>query len=409
MRPKSNKLTKLSLRGMLVVAATTACVFWFCIGVTAQVDNMLYSFASGGGTGQSPLGTLVRDTAGNLYGTAYSGGTVNGNCTSGCGTVFQLNSANTLTVLHAFAGSPSDGANPVAGLVRDLKGNLYGTTVNGGAHGAGSVFRVTATGSEKVLYSFTGGADGGNPNAGLVYAQGNLYGTTTNGGTSNKGTVFVLTPAGVETVLHSFTGGVDGQSPWATLIRDADGNLYGTTIAGGASGMGTVFEVTAAGVESVLYSFAGGADGAQPYGSLIRGKQGDLYGTTFFGGASSSGCPTGCGTMFHLAPTGVETILIAFPGGSKGANPQGGLVRDSKGNFWGTTVIGGQVKLCNHGCGTIFELTATGFPVLGIAFNGSPNDGQTPRAGLILDTAGNLYGTTQMGGSGGGTIFKYVP
>src|SRR5271157_3231541 len=245
----------------------------------------------------------------------------------------------TESVLHSFPGSP-DGANPYAGLVRDAQGNLYGTTVNGGAQAKGTVFKVDATGNETVLYSFTGaGGDGANPEAGLVPdAQGNLYGTTYAGGASNAGTVFKVDTTGNETVLYSFTGaGGDGAGPTGLLVRDAQGNLYGTTVFGGASGKGTVFKADATGNETVLYSFTGaGGDGANPEAGLVPDAQGNLYGTTDAGGASNAG------TVFKVDTTGNETVLYSFTGaGGDGAGPTGLLVRDAQGNLYGTTVFGG--------------------------------------------------------------------
>jgi len=269
-------------------------------------------------------------------------------------------------VLHSFAGHPGDGANPEAGLVRDAQGNLYGTTLTGGSGGpelcsgvggCGTVFKLDTTSKETVLYSFTGVPDGEEPDAGLVRdAQGNLYGTTYNGGASNLGTVFELDTTGKETVLHSFTGtGGDGSEPYGGLVLDAQGNLYGTTSFGGASGDGTVFELDTAGKETVLYSFTGtGGDGAYPSG-LVRDAQGNLYGTTYGGGAS------GFGTVFKLDTAGKETVLYSFTGtGGDGAYPSGlvRLVRDAQGNLYGTTYEGGDLA-CDapYGCGTVFKLT----------------------------------------------------
>src|SRR5271157_830687 len=230
----------------------------------------------------------------------------------------------TESVLHSFPGSP-DGANPYAGLVRDAQGNLYGTTVNGGAQAKGTVFKVDATGNETVLYSFTGaGGDGASPTGLLVRdAQGNLYGTTVFGGASGKGTVFKVDATGNETVLYSVTGaGGDGANPEAGVVQDAQGNLYGTTAYGGAGncsngsfyGCGAVFKVDTTGNETVLYSFTGtGGDGAEPAG-LVRDGQGNLYGTTSAGGDLACRAPAGCGTVFKVDTTGNETVLYSFTG-----------------------------------------------------------------------------------------------
>ena len=197
-------------------------------------------------------------------------------------------------MLHSFTDG-NDGGYPYVRLIKDAAGNLYGTTASGGADGAGTVFRLAPDGTETILYSFTGGSDGSNPVAGLIKdAKDNLYGTTFAGGTNNAGAVFKLAPDGTETVLHSFTGGKDGINPYARLIKDAAGNFYGTTYAGGADGAGTVFKVAPGGTETILHSFTGGSDGSNPVAGLIANKKGHLFGTTQLGGADGSG------TVFEL-------------------------------------------------------------------------------------------------------------
>jgi uncharacterized repeat protein (TIGR03803 family) len=287
-------------------------------------------------------------------------------------------------------------------LVRDPEGNLYGTTSSGGAKGNGTVFEVTPTGTETVLYSFTY-ADGTYPSGGLVRdTAGNLYGTTTQGGASGEGTVFKVDTSGNETVLHSFAGGTtDGAYPYLTRLRmDAAGNLYGVTEEGGASDLGVVFEISSSGTFSLLYSFAGGTtDGAFPSGPLIRDTEGNLRGTTQAGGASN------LGTMFELSSGGTLTLLHSFAGGTTdGAYPYGGLVQDPKGNLYGTTVGGGA-----SGVGTIYELTTAGtFTVLQSLI--SKSDGAYPYGGLVVDIKGDLFGTALQGGKGGyGTVFELIP
>jgi uncharacterized repeat protein (TIGR03803 family) len=317
-----------------------------------------YSFTGGadGGLPGSPVG-LVRDSAGNLYGTTIYGGA--GGCEQygnpTCGVVFKVNPSGTETVLHAFAGSV-DGGNPIGHLVRDAAGNLYGTTIFGGGFhsGVGVVFKLDPTGKETVLYKFTGGNDGGNPHGGVTGdAVGNLYGTTLSGGASGNGVVFKVDPTSKETVLYSFTGGTDGRFCEATLTRDTAENLYGTTLYGGASGNGVVFKVDLTGKETVLHSFSGGTDGANPSpGRLIRDAAGNLYGTTEYGGASDNG------VVYKLDPTGKETVLYSFTGGADGGLPADGLIRDKAGNLYGTTFQGGDLS-CNPptGCGTVFKIS----------------------------------------------------
>ena len=253
-----------------------------------------------------------------------------------------------------------------------------------------------------VMYSFQCGADGSHPYGGLVQdaSSGNLFGTTYYGGASGKGTVFELTPAGVESVLYSFTGGADGGYPPTGLLRDSAGNLFGTALGGGTGGQGVVFKVTAADVESVLYNFTGGADGGYPESSLVEDSAGNLYGTTFNGGAS------GLGTVFMLTPAGVETVLHSFTGGTAdGANPATGLARDTTGNLYGTTLNGGA-----FGDGVVFKVTTGGVATILHSFTGAPGDGSGPAAGVIVDSAGNVFGTTNAGGGlGNGVVFKITP
>ena len=334
--------------------------------------KILYNF-SASPDGEDPMGGLVRDSKGNLYGTTEYGGNAGGVCgTYGCGTVFELVKTGVTymeKVLYAFTGG-TDGANPSSGLVRDTAGNLYGTTLRGGSSGCGSgagcgtVFKVTSAGNEEVLYSFTGNADGANPSASLILdAAGNLYGTTAYGGyfggacTSwGCGAVFKVSPTRKEVVLYRFRGGADGQSPMAPLVRDGTGNLYGTTSTGGyvgniacsiqENGCGVVFELTRKGVLLTLYSFTGyPLDGQHPIAGLIRDKQGNLYGTTDWGGPSNDG------TAFKLTPGGVETVLHSFIGGRDGLNPHGSLVLDAKGNLYGTALYGGA-----FGDGVLFKV-----------------------------------------------------
>jgi uncharacterized repeat protein (TIGR03803 family) len=304
-------------------------------------ETVLHSF-TGQPDGDSPLGALIRDTAGNLYGTTFRGGNFDR------GTIFKVDAAGNETVLHSFAGP--DGRQPLGGLIRDNAGNLYGVTFYGGKFDLGTVFKLDAPGNETVLYNFKGGTDGWYPEARLLQdSGGNLYGTTPFGGNFNCGTVFKLDLTRNETVLYSFTAGADGGFPSAGLIEGAAGNFYGTTPSGGAFSYGTVFKLKlntsgTRGFVSVLHTFKG-ADGAVPYAGLIRDAQNNLYGTTRSAGAFSYG------TVFKLDATDKETVLHSFTG-ADGSDPVGGLILDAAGNLYGTTYEGGP-----YDAGTVFKIT----------------------------------------------------
>jgi uncharacterized repeat protein (TIGR03803 family) len=293
--------------------------------------SLLHAFA-GSGDAADPYHTLIQASDGNFYGSTLAGGGSNG------GAIYEIAPNGTESVFYSFA------TTPWAGLIQGSDGNFYGTTASGGSSGRGTIFKLTLSGVQSVLYSFPGG--GSDPYCGLVEgSDGNFYGTTGAGGASDDGTVFKITPNGTESVLHIFAKtGTDGQTPYAGLIQGGDGNFYGTTYFGGSSGFGTVFEVTPAGVESVLYSFAGGSDGEHPYAGVIEGRDGNFYGTTYQGGTN------GYGTVFKLTPGGTETSVYSFAGGSSdGANPEAGLTPGSDGNFYGSTYLGGSSNL-----GTVF-------------------------------------------------------
>lgn len=282
-------------------------------------------------------------------------------------------------------------------LVLDGHGNLYGVDQTGGEFGEGSIFKLTPSGVFTILYSFTGAGDGAFPNGVISDAQGNFYGTTNRGGAFNQGTVFEFTAAGLEKVkvIYSFTGGSDGGEPFdSALYRDAQGNLFGTTMFdGGIISRGVVFKVTLTGTETVLHTFLGGSDGAFPKGSLISDGKENLYGTT------SSGENLRGGTVFRITTAGVLTELHTFSG-SDGFDPNAGLAMDADGNLFGTTFSGGSSN-----DGVIFEVTPLDVETVLHDFSGS--DGSTPYNGLIIDQLGNLYGTTGFGGaSDKGTVFK---
>jgi uncharacterized repeat protein (TIGR03803 family) len=370
-----------------------------------------------GKDGGSPMGVLVLDAAGNIYGTTIGGGT--GKCNKmGCGTAFELNKSGGQVWLHSFEGA--NGYNPDAGLLRDAAGNLYGTTDVGGKiskncggvqeGGCGVVFKLDKTGAETFLYKFKGAPDGSYPESLLVAGKaGNLYGTTYMGGSSFAGTVFKVDTKGKETILYSFcsqTSCSDGQYPYPGVILDAAGNIYGVTASGGAIGAGEVFELDTAGKETVLYSFSGGSDGSGPFSVLLFDAAGNLYGTTQEGGNDGCTYGAGCGVVFELSPHSdgnwTESVLYTFCSLSDctdGERPlTGPLVRDSAGNIYGTTYFGGNMNLCDGSCGVVFKLDSAGKETVLHTFTGGA-DGAFPYAGLVSDGHGNLYGTTQGGGA----------
>ncbi len=311
--------------------------------------------------------------------------------------------AQTFSTIYNFTGG-TDGGNPLSGLAITSAGKLFGTTSAGGSFGAGVVFKLSESGEEKVLYSFTGGADGANPNASLIFDDsGNLYGTTYGGGANGDGTVFELTQAGVETVLYSFQGGADGANPMSKLSFDGAGNLYGTTFAGGAYGAGTVFEVVKGGTEKVLHSFGNGTDGANPTAGVTLTAKPAIFGTTSAGGAD------GYGIVFALTPAQSgwkETVLHTFAMQSDGATPYAGLVFDSAGNLYGTTTDGGGED--GNGGGTIFELSYSGGQWNFNVLDGLPGSGISGTyRNVLLDASDNIYATTHCDGAdGAGTVYK---
>jgi uncharacterized repeat protein (TIGR03803 family) len=382
----------------------------------AQTFKVLYSFA-GVNDGGNPNGPLAQDAKGNLYSVTNvsQGGT-------GAGTVFRLSPSSKLTVLHPFGGeAEGDGAWGSSGVIRDAAGNLYGTTWGGGYNNQGVVFEVSASGKERVLHRFTGGIDGSEPTAGLVRdSAGNLYGTTSSGGKCAEcGAVFMVNKNGKEKVLYRFKGPPDaGHVLTGDLVLDANGNLYGVSYFGGLTtgciapqaGCGTAFELSPNGrggwKERVLYRFKGGTDGAYPHSGLVRDAEGNFYGSTDWGG--NTGCRnSGCGTVFKLDSTGKETVLYRFTGGSDGSEPGNVLALDTEGNLYGTAPTGGS-DACRYGCGTAFKLdTSSGKLTVLHAFDGT--DGAHPSA-LLLNAAGKLDGVTQQGGSSNwGAVFEITP
>jgi uncharacterized repeat protein (TIGR03803 family) len=360
--------------------------------------SVLYSF-KGHDDGRDPhAGPLIK-VKGTLYGTTeYGGGLCHARCFGG--TVFAITTSGKESILHSFEVGSADGKNPRADLI-DGAGTLYGTTVHGGSASCycGTVFKVTLSGAESVLYSFTGEPDGYGPDAGLLDINGTLYGTTINGGAHGDGTVFAIEPTGTESVLHSFTGKPDGAHPYSGLIN-VDGTLYGTTTKGGADcssigGCGTVYTIAPSGAETVLYSFKGAPkDGTYPTQELLLNLNGTLYGTTKRGGTNGSG------TIFSMTTSGAETVLHSFGGSGDGVLPYGGLL-DVKGMLYGTTSNGGSGSCLRYGdvagCGTVYKSTTSGEETVLHDFN-ALRQGRFPYAGLI-NVNGTLYGTTTAGGA----------
>jgi uncharacterized repeat protein (TIGR03803 family) len=390
---------------LLRAPGTSLCMFaalvaFLLVGspALAQTETVLYSFNNDGVDGTSPFSSLTLDAKGNIYGTANYGGT-----SDGSGTVFKISPTGIETVLYNFTGG-ADGANPdFSKVVFDKAGNLYGTTNVGGANSVGAVFQLTPSGVETVLHSFAAdGVDGYNPDGGLLIDRlGNLYGTTIRGGASNFGTVFKVTPAGAETVLHSFAAdGTEGCNPFGWVVLGKRSTLYGTTSGCGAHGAGTVFQLTKSGSLTVLHSFnADGTDGTLPYAGVVLDRAGNLYGTTSAGGASDSG------TVFKITPAGAETVLHAFAtDGTDGIFPNG-VILDKLGNLYGTTRGGGTGK-----CGTVFKVAPDSTETVLYPFCSKAQDGANPQASLVLGKKNTLYGTTENGGSfTSGTVFKLVP
>jgi uncharacterized repeat protein (TIGR03803 family) len=401
------KMVCVILAFCLAVAVTSSATTTFRILVEFQGKN-----------GADPNAQLIQATDGNFYGTTYAGGN-SANCTNGCGTIFKMSPAGALTTLHSFCaetGCP-DGASPAAGLLQGTDGNFYGTTVYGGTHDFGTVFKITPAGTLTTIYSFAGSPDGAYPRAALLLGSGgNLYGTTEQGGAYNWGSDFKVTLAGAEAVVHSFDTSL-GANPYSGLIPVPDGLEYvGTTAFGGNNSSsclngscGILYKITPAGALTWLHSFSG-SDGGNPYSALYQGTSASFYGTNYDGGTGTN-CTNGCGTVFeYTVATHVLKTLHDFAGyPTDGAQPNGGVLQATDGNFYGTTSAGG-VSCPTNGCGTIFAITGSG--ALTTLHDFAGHDGNAPAAGLLQATDGNFYGTTSTGGSGTactdgcGTIFR---
>ena len=380
----------------------------------AATFTRLYSFPKGA---VKPQTSLVLGTDGNFYGTTPQGGT------SDSGAVFRVSPTGEEATLYSFSGG-TDGLTPGTALIQGSDGNFYGTTKFGGqlggpndpqGTGLGTIFRITPAGVLTTLHKFVGGnADGSRPQGDLLQGfDGNFYGTTAAGGPDDLGTVFRMTPHGALTILYSFTLAQfsNGYNPTAALVKGADGNYYGTTTSGGANFRGAVFKMTPAGVVSLFYSFddTNPDGGTFPDGPLVLGRDGNFYGTTPKGGNNNYG------TAYQLTSSGVYTTLHSFSAGLNpdGGGPEGALIEGAPGDFYGTASFGGA-----NGGGVVFKITsAGGFTPLYSFSAQESGDGQIPLGALIAAGDGNFYGTTSQGALGGnvavfrgnGTVFKISP
>ena len=358
-------------------------------------ESTLYTFA-GGADGRYPDSGLTAGSDSNFYGTTSYGGANN------LGTVYRITPAGVHTVLYSFAGGIGDGQYPASGLDLGSDGDFYATTTAGGAFGSGTFYKMTLAGTETMLYSFGANGSGVTPQGLTELADGNFYGTTTWGGANNLGTIYKMTPAGVQTVLYSFAGGSDGQGPVAGLSDDVDGNLYGVTYYGGTNNFGTIFRIAPDGTGyTTLYSFGSGAtDGQYPGVKLRNVPDGTLYGSTGAGGAN------GLGTIFKYDPSsGASSVIYSFAGApDDGSQPSSRLRIGNDGNLYGVTFNGGYFDY-----GTFFQITPAGALTVLHSFAGG-SDGASPNSSLLLTSDGTFYGTTVTGGpTSNGTIYQINP
>ncbi len=382
--------------------------------------SIVHSFAGAPNDAAFPNGELIQDTAGNFYGTTYLGGTSN------FGTVFKIDPSGNETVLYNFKNGRNDGNGPLGGLLLDTEGNLYGTTTRGGELGGGVLFELDAGNAFRRIFEFGQPGIGSGPQSKLVTINGDFYGVTPYGGLNlpacqsevgQCGIIYKMTKGGTETVLYYFTGEADGAYP-QTMIRDAAGNLYGVATSGTNRIGGTVWKLNTGGAFTVLYTFTGGADGGYPLGRLIRDSvDGSLRGTTEDGGDPECNC----GVVFRLDTSGNEKVIHKFLGGSGGLYPSVVGLLDVGGVLYGTTDSGGDM-LCDvsvpNGCGVLYQIGKTGQYTVLHRFAGPPTDGALLDFGsLTLGMDGSIYGATREGGTGTGcatsnqcgTIFKYTP
>src|SRR5579871_50090 len=391
---------------------------------------ILYSFTGGGGVagsldGASPNGSLVQGSDGSLYATTSSGGAgINVTSTTGSGTVFKISLSGQEMVLHSFGVAVGDGASPVVGLILGRDGNFYGPTPYSTDRITGTLYQISAAGAESVIYPFplVDGVDDFPMLSGVIQASdGLLYGADYEfvDGSVDHYVIYGITTTGMRSLTIDIGADLSRQT---NLVQTSDGSLYGTTTNGGAYAMGSVFKAKP-NVETI-YSFGGiSSDALAPGSPLIQGSDGTLYGSTATGGNPSAICPKGCGTVFRVTPSGVETVLYSFGSESTdGQGPLGALVQASDGNFYGTTASGGttassasansncasaNVYSGYSGCGTIYKITPTGIATVLYSFGSTSEDGTGPTGALLQASDGNLYGTTTAGGAANqGTVFR---
>ena len=411
-----NSLAATAVRTM---AITLVLTFILLPAAHAQTYHVIYNFTGGGDGAYPEAGVTLR--GGNLYGTAYQGGSHNR------GNVFKLarnGSGWSFSLLYSFTGG-ADGSAPIAAVVFGRDGTIYGTTEFGGRNcgvGCGTVFHLRPPVSvcksalcfwtETPLYQFSGSSDGANPGYGqLTFDQaGNLYGTTIFGGVNARGVVYELTPSGsgwTERAIHTFSGSSDGENPYSSVIFDPAGNLYGTAFQGGAHGYGAVFQLTPSGsgwTEKTLYAFQNLSDGGQPFGGVVLDNAGNLYAATSSGGSGNGG------TVYQLIPSGsnwIFSLLYSFATGGYLPGPYASLTMDAAGDLYGTTKQDGA-----HAAGSIFKLTPSGggWTETDLYDFTGGSDGGVPYGSVVIDASGNLYGTASQGGTHGyGVIWEITP
>jgi uncharacterized repeat protein (TIGR03803 family) len=400
------------IQSCFAIAAAFVCIFLLSAQTaSAQTFSVVYSFFDSSSDASTPVPAhLVQDTAGNFYGLAEFGGSHDK------GAIYKIDPSGTETVLYSFTGG-ADGGSPQAGLYLDSDGTLYGLTDSGGdtscslsTSGCGTIFKFDTSGTLTTLHTFKNGADGAYPLGNLISVNGALYGVAEDGSPrancNGCGLIFKITKTGTFTVVYAFTGGTDGGGP-NPLVRDAAGNIYGAASYGVSGNLGTIFKLDTSKNFSVLYTFPGGAAGAAPEGKLIIDVNGNIHGTTYSGGDATCNC----GVVFRLDAAGDASVLHIFRGYPDGIDPAYGLI-DAGGVLYGTTYGGGDSP-CDpgiHGCGVLFEISKTGQYSVLHRFSGSSDDGGFDPSALMLGADGSIYGTTSGGGENNkGAFFKWTP